>query len=175
MAVDPTDIKLRLSVAAAAGDTTAGTIAGSLGDQVSTTVITTATLNNLFRDITGAEAAAGITLYKGIFVINDDATVTLENATIAINSETAGGGSIAVAADNIAASVKTSASAQMATIANETTSPGANAGAFGSSASIGNLPAGQVKGIWVRLTVAPGASAVSPDGVVLRVSGDTGP
>src|SRR4051812_958500 len=97
MAIVASDIVFRLSVAAANGDATAGTAATSLGDQVSTTAITTATLNNLFDDVTGAEAAAGSTEYRCLFVLNNHATLTLQNSTISVFSETGTGSTVTIA------------------------------------------------------------------------------
>ena len=175
MPISSSDIKFRYSVAAAAGDTTAGTAAGSLGDQVSTTVITTAQLQNLFDNVPGSEAAAGRTEYRCVFILNDHATLTLEGASVTIDSQTSGGGTIAIALDDIAVSAKGSGSAQAATIASETTAP-TGVGAFGNGPlSIGDIAPGQVKGIWLRRVVSAGASAVNPDGVVLGWSGDTLP
>lgn len=170
------DIIYRFSVAAAAGDTTAGAAATSLGDQVSTTAITDATLNNLFDDVSGAEAAAGDIEYRCIFVLNNHATLTLVDAEVVIDSQTAGGGTIDIALDNIAVSAKGSGSAQAAAVANESTGPGGGAGSFGAGPlTIGDLAPGQVKGIWVRRTVTAGAGAVNPDGAILEVTGDTLP
>lgn len=175
MAIASTDIVFRLSVAAAAGDTTAGTPATSLGDQVSTTAITNATLNNLFDDVSGAEAAAGDVEYRCIFVLNNHATLTLQNATVEVLSQTAGGGAIDIATDNIAISAKAAAAAQAAAVANESTAP-TGVSAFGAGPlSLGSLGPGQVKAVWLRRTVTAGAGAVDPDGVVLRVTGDTLP
>ncbi len=50
MAIVANDILFKLSVAAAAGNTTAGTPATSLGDQISTTAISGTPLNNIFDD-----------------------------------------------------------------------------------------------------------------------------
>jgi hypothetical protein len=175
MAIVASDIVKRLSVAAAAGDTTGGTAATSLGDQVATTVITDATLNNLFDDVSGAESASGTTEYRCMFILNNHATLTLENATIAVQSETGAGTAITIATDNIGNVAKGSASAQAATIANETTAP-SGVSAFGAGPlTIGNLAAGQVRGIWLKRIVSAGASASNPDSVVLRVTGDTLP
>lgn len=176
MAITSADIKYRLSVSAAAGDTTAGTPATSLGDQVSTTEITAASIGNIFDDVSGAEATAGDIEYRCIFVLNNHATLTLQSATVAVTSQTAGGGSVDIALDNIAVSAKGSGSAQAATVANESTSPGSNAGSFGAGPlTIGDIGPGQVKGIWMRRTVNAGASAVNPDGVIITVTGDTLP
>jgi hypothetical protein len=177
MAIVASDIVYRLSVAAANGDTTAGTPATSLGDQVSTTAITTATLNNLFDDVTGAEAAAGSTEYRCIFVLNNTAGgLTLQNATISVLSETGTGSTVTIATDNIGITAKGLAgSPQAATIASETTAP-TGVSAFGSGPlTIGNLAPGQVIGIWLKRVVTAGMAAVTPDSVVLRVTGDTLP
>lgn len=175
MAIVASDIVKRFSVSAAAGDTTAGTAATSLGDQVSTTAITDATVGNLFDDVSGAEALAGSTEYRCFFVLNNHATLTLQGATITIQSETALGGSITIALDNIAVSAKGSGSAQAAVIASETTAP-SGVGTFGSGPlTIGDLAPGQVKGIWLKRIVGASTAAINPDGVVLRIAGDTLP
>ena len=175
MAIINTDIVKRFSVAAAAGDTTVGTAAGSLGDQISTTAIVDATIDNLFDSVSGAEAAAGDVEYRCFFVLNNHATLTLANATVEVLSQTAGGGTIDLATDNIAASAKAAAVAQAATIANETVAP-SGVSAFGAGPlAIGDLAPGQVKGVWVRRTVTAGAGGVNPDGGIIRVTGDTLP
>lgn len=176
MPIVNTDIGLRLSVkTGSAGDSVASSEAGSLGKYVSTTVITTAQLNNLFDDVAGAESAAGDVEYRCFFVINNHATLTLTNATIEIQSQTAGGGTIDLATDNIAASAKGSSSAQAAEIANEQTAPtGTSAWGIG-PLSLGSLAPGQVKAVWARRTVSAGAGALNPDGFIPLVVGDTLP
>lgn len=175
MAIVASDIVKRFSVSAAAGDTTAGTAATSLGDQISTTAITDATLGNLFDDVSGAEALAGSTEYRCFFVLNNHATLTLQGATIAVQSETSGGGAITIALDNIAVSAKGSGSAQAAVIASETTAP-SGVGTFGAGPlTIGDLAPGQVKGVWVKRIVGAATAALNPDGVILRIAGDTLP
>jgi hypothetical protein len=179
MAIVASDIVYRLSVVtASAGDTTSSTPAASLGDQVSTTAITTATLNNLFDDVSGAEASAGDVEYRGIFVLNNHASLTLLGANVYIVSQTAGGGTIDIGLDPAAISAKGAAGAQAATIANESTAPAGvtfSAPTSGSPLVIGDLAPGQVKGIWLRRTVTAGASALNPDGVILATAGDTLP
>jgi hypothetical protein len=170
-----TDIVKRLSVAAAAGDTTAGTPAGSLGDQVSTTAITDATLSNLFDTVSAAEATAGFTDYRCFFVLNNHATLTATATTIEVLSQTALGGTYTIALDDIAVSAKGAGSAQAAAIAASTDVP-SGVGAFGAGPlSIGDLAPGQVKGVWVRWTCSAATAAINPDGVVLRVSTETLP
>lgn len=175
MPIIASDIVKRFSVAAAAGDSTASAPATSLGDQISTTAITDATLNNLFDDVTGAEALAGMVDYRCIFVLNNHPTLTFLASTVEVLSQTSGGGTIAIALDNIAVSAKASASAQAATIANETTAP-SGVGTFGTGPlTIGDIPPGQCKAVWLRRTVAANTSAINPDGVILRFTGDTLP
>lgn len=173
MSIVASDIKKRFSVAAAAGNTTGGTAATSLGDQISTTDITDATIGNLFDDVSGDEALAGDTEYRCFFVLNNHASLTLQGAKVEIQSETAGGSSITLALDNIAVSAKGSASAQAATIPDETTGP-SGVGAFGAGPLIiGDMAPGEVKGIWVKRVTAPGAAVTNPDTAVIRVTGDT--
>ncbi len=175
-AITSGEILFKYSVAAAAGNTTAGTAAGSLGDQISTTTIPDATLNALFDDISGAENAASTVDYRCIFIHNSNASNSLQNAVIWISSEVAGGASIAIGIDTTAASAIGSASAQALTIANETTAPVgvsfSSPTTAGTGLSLGTIAAGSCKAVWVRRTAANSA-ALNNDGVTLSVQGDT--
>src|SRR4051812_16344560 len=114
MAITSSDILLKYSVkSGAAGNTTSGTAAGSLGKYVSTTTVATGA-NGIFDDITGDENAASTVDYRCIFVLNTHATLTLYTALAYLSAEIAGGASVAFAIDNIAASAKGSSSAQAA-------------------------------------------------------------
>jgi hypothetical protein len=178
MPILATDIIVRLSTTAgSAGDTTAQLDPNaSLGKYVSTTEMAT-TLNGLFDDISGAENAASDVEYRCVFVLNNHATLTLQNAVAYISAETAGGASVALAVDNIAASAKGSASAQAAQVANENTAP-TGTGAFSAPTSaatgiaLGSIAPGQVRGLWVRRTAA-NTAALSNDGFTLAITGDT--
>lgn len=176
MAIVSTDILYKFSVAAAAGNTTGGTANTSLGDQISTTQITDATLNNLFDDVSGDENAASDVEYRGYFVHNAHATLTWETPVVWLASEVGGGASAAISVDDTAASAIGSASTQMKTIANESTAPATQTFTSpttkGTGLALSNLPAGQCKGIWVRRTAA-NTGAVNNDGVTIRCEGDT--
>ncbi|HET7713266.1 MAG TPA: hypothetical protein VFK94_02210 [Patescibacteria group bacterium] len=176
MAITATDILYKYSVAAAAGNTTAGTAAGSLGDQVSTTQITDATLGNLFDDVSGDENAASDVEYRGYFVHNAHATLTWTAPKVWISAEVAGGASAAIAVDTTAASAVGAAATQMTTIADESTAPAGQTFSApttkASGLALSDLAAGNVKGIWVRRTAA-NTAAVNNDGVTIRVEGDT--
>lgn len=177
MPIVASDIVLRLSTASgSAGDSTASTPAASLGKYVSSTVLGTGA-NALFDDISGAENAASTVDYRCVFVLNNHATLTMLNAVVYVSAEVAGGASVAVSVDNIATSAKASASAQAATIANETTAP-SGVGAFstpttaGTGLALGNIAPGQVHAVWVRRTAA-NTSAVDADGATLAISCDS--
>lgn len=176
MAIVAADIVTRFSVVTgAAGDSTAGTAAGSLGKYCSTTAWTDGA--TLFDDITGAENAASTIDYRGIFILNNHGTLTAQNVSIYISAETALGASIALAVDSTAASSKTNSSAQGLQIANETTAP-AGPLTFSSpttaltGVSVGNITAGQVRQIWIRRTAANSA-ALDNDGFTLGIALDT--
>jgi hypothetical protein len=179
MAITSSDIKFKFSVkTGSAGNSTSGTAAGSLGKYISTTEITDNTLNNLFDDITGDENAASDVEYRCIFIHNAHGSLTWQNVVVWLYSEVAGGASIAIAVDNIAASAIGSASAQADEIADEGTAPGTGVGSFssptskGTGLSIGSIPAGQCRAIWIRRTAANSA-ALDNDGVVIRAEGDS--
>ena len=172
------EILFKYSVAAAAGNTTASSAAASLGDQISTTAWAGGSVNDLFDNISGAENAASTVDYRCIFVHNSNASNILENAVVYLSAEVAGGASIAVAVDSIAASAIGSGSAQAAVIGTETTTP-TGVGAFsspttiGTGLALGNIGIGQCRAIWIRRTAA-NTSALSGDGVTIAVTGDTG-
>jgi hypothetical protein len=172
MAVVASDIKIRYSVTSgSAGNSTAGTAAGSLGKYMSTTDVTSPP-NAYFDDVSSAEASAGMTDYRCVFVYNSHSTDSALNVKVDIISEVAGGGTTTIALDNIAASSAGSASAQAAQVASETTAP-TGVGTFGTTQlSVGTLAAGQCKAVWLKRTVAASTAAITGDGFTLRTSGD---
>lgn len=178
MAITATDILYKTSTTAgAAGNANAQAVAGqSLGKYISTTVITDATLNNLFPDVTGDENAASNVDYQCYFVHNNHASLTWQSPVAWLSAEVAGGVTAAIAVDTTAASAIGSATAQAVTIANKNTAPAGQSFSApttkGTGLAVGNLPNGQCKGIWVRRTAA-NTSAVNSDGVTVRVEGDT--
>lgn len=178
MPIVPSEIVFRLSVkTGSAGDSTAGTPAGSLGKYVSQTVLSGTTMNNLFDDITGEENAAGDVEYRCLFVLNNDPALTLIGAKIHLENQVANGATVSIAVDDIAASSKGSASAQAAEVADESAAPtGTGAfsepGSLAAALTLGDIGPGQVKAFWVRRTALAG-TAVDDDGVDFIVSGDT--
>jgi hypothetical protein len=179
VAITSTDIHYKLSIktGSAGNSATQPSVNASLGKYISTTDITDNTLNNMFDDISGDENAASTVDYRCIFIHNAHASLTLLSPKVWLSAEVAGGASIAIATDNIAASAIGSASAQADQITNETTAP-TGVSAFSSPTtksgglSLSDLPAGQCRAIWVKRTAANSA-ALDNDGVTIRVEGDT--
>jgi hypothetical protein len=171
MSVVGTDMDLKYSVSAAAGNTTAGTQLTSLGDQVSTTSIPTSGANVQYDDVSSAEALAGDTEYRCFFVCNNNATDPALNVTITVQAGPTRG-AVAVAADVTGVTVKGLGSAQALTVANENTAPASITGSFASSAALGTIPAGSVAGFWVRRTISASTAALTLDGDTLRIGGD---
>ncbi len=166
----------KYSVAAAAGNTDAGTANTSLGDQISTTQVPDATLNALFDDVTGAENAASDVEYRCIFVHNSNASNTLQAPKIWLSSEVAGGTDIAIGVDPTAASAIGSGTAQAVTVADESSAPaGVTFSAptsFATGLALGDIPPGECKAVWFRRTAA-NTSALNNDGVTWSIQGDT--
>lgn len=179
MAIASSDILFKLSLkTGTAGNQSAQPDPNqSLGKYISTTQLSGTALNNLFDNISGAENAASTVDYRCVFVHNSHATLTLQSAVVYVSAEVAGGASVAIAVDNVAASAIGSASAQADLVTNETTAPSA-VGAFstpttsGAGLSLGSIPAGQTRAFWVRRTAA-NTSAVDADGATWAVTGDT--
>lgn len=181
MAIVASDIKIKLSIkSGSAGNSLAqANVNNSLGKYISTTEIVTATNNNLFDNVSGAENAASTVDYRCIFVHNSHATLPFENAAVYISSQVAGGTTLAIAIDDAVASAIGSSSAQAFEASTETTNPDAGVGPFSSPStpetalSLGTIAAGFCRAVWVRRTAA-NTVAVNDDGGTLVVLGDTG-
>jgi hypothetical protein len=160
------------TTAGSAGDTTANTTVGTfLGKYAATSAWAGGGTNDLFADITGAQNAASQVDYAGLAILNNNTANSAQNSVGYLSSEVAGGASVAIGFDTTAASAKGSASAQLLTIANNTTAPAGVS--FSSPTTLGTIPVANVKGLWVRRTAA-NTSALSSDGVTLAVQVDTG-
>lgn len=171
MPIAAADIEFRYS-----GGTTNTSPAASLGGAMSTQAggaFATAVANNLWDDVSGAESSTGDTEYRGFYVKNNHGTLTWQSVVVWIDSLTSSADTefdIALAAEAV--------NAAMATIANESTVPTgvtfSRPTTKGAGLSIGNIPAGQYKGVWIRRTVNAAAAAANDTGSI-RAEGDTGP
>lgn len=161
------DIKKYLSGGAANADPNA-----ALGGAISSVEIVDDTASNLFDTVTVTESSAGDIEYRAFFVKNTHATLTYEDVTIYISTNTPSvDTTVAIAIADEAVGVDT-----IETIADESTAPvGPTFSSPSTAASglvIGDMAPGEMKGIWVRWTVTAGASAVL-DEVSITTSGGT--
>lgn len=165
MAIVAGDIDFHLSGAT-------GTPATSLGGAIHATQITDATTHNLFDVVSSAETTAGDTEYRCLYVKNNHGTLTLQSAGIYINTQTPS------ADTSVEIALGTSAvNGIEQTVADESTAPtGVTWTALtgsGNALSIGDIPAGQHKAIWVKRIVSAAASAYTDDSGIFTVTGDT--
>lgn len=174
MPIVTADLEYRYSVTTgSAGDSTAGTGAGSLGKYMSTTEVVGA---DLFDDISGAENAAEDVEYRCVFVTNTHASLTAQSAKVWLSSETAGGADVAIGLDPVGVVAGDSESDQAATAADEGTAPGgvsfSSPTTEGAALDIGDVEPGECVAVWWRRT-ATDSAAVDDDGATLRFRCDT--
>ncbi len=167
MPIVSTDIKFHLSGGAANSDPSA-----ALGGAISTTQIVDATVANLFDNVGGGEAAAGDTEYRCFYVKNNHGSLSLQSSKVWIQTNTPSTDT------SVEIGLGTSAiNGTEQTVANEGTAPSgvsfSSANGEANGLSIGSIPAGQHKAVWVKRIVTAGASAYNADSVIIKVQGDT--
>jgi len=164
-AVDPANIKWYLSGGA---DNTSA--AASLGGARSTS--TQVTADALFDDVSGAEASAGHTDYRCIYVRNEDAD-TLSDCFVWIYSNTASEDTAITIGLDLAGKNGTAD-----TIATETTAPDpavtfSAAATKGGGLNVGDLAQNDYYAFWIKRVVSESASAVTGDTYTLKIEGDS--
>lgn len=167
MPIAATDIKFFLSGGAANADPNL-----SIGGAISATEITDATLHNLFDVVGSAEAEAGDSELRCIYVKNNHATLTLQSSVIWIQSQTSSADTdlqIALADEGINGTAEVVVDEDTAPVGESFSAPVNEAAAL----AIGDIPAQGYQAIWLRRNVTAGATAVNNDTVVLRAKGDT--
>ena len=166
MPIISTDIVYRLSGGASNTDVNA-----SLGGAKSSTSVGTG-LHNLFDVVGSAEAAAGDTEYRCVYVHNNHGTLTMQSAKIWISSNTPSTDTSVEIALGSSAVNGTETS-----VANENTAPSGPTfsapASEGTALSIGDIPAGQHKAVWIKRVVNTGAIAYNNDTATLTVKCDT--
>jgi hypothetical protein len=130
-----------------------------------------AVANDLFDNVSAAEATAGDVEYRGFYVKNNHGTLPYQDARLYFTTA-ASQLDIAVAAE--------AAGATMATIANEGAAPTgvtfSHPTTYAAGLQLngsGGLTAGQARGVWIRRTVNAGASAETAHIETLRCEGYT--
>lgn len=167
MPIVSTDIKYRLSGGAANSDVNA-----SLGGAKSSVEVTSASLHNLFDQVSGDESAAGDIEYRCIYVHNGHGSLSLQNAVLWIDTNTPSTDTtvaIALGGEGLNGTAETVANENTAPSGESFTSPSTK----GTGLSLTTIPAGQHYPIWIRRTVTAGAAAFNTDSVIIKVEGDT--
>jgi hypothetical protein len=178
MAIVAADIlwKLSIKTGTAGNQNAQADPNASLGKYISTSAWAGGVLHDLFDKITGDENAASEAEYRCVFIHNSHASLTYQNVVVWISAETAGGANAAIGVDATAASAIASASAQAAEVTDENTAPASvtftSPTTKATGISVGNIPNGQCRAIWVRRT-ATNSAALNNDGATLTVEGDT--
>lgn len=166
MPIVASDIVFRLSGGSGNSDPNA-----ALGGAKSSVAVGSG-VDNLFDQVSGAESAAGDTEYRCFYIHNAHATLDMQVSVVWIQSNTPSAWS------TVRIALGTSAvNGTEQTITNESTAPSgvswSTAENEGAALSIGTIPAGQHKAIWVERAITAGASAYSDDQCMIRVKCDT--
>lgn len=166
MPIVSADIEYRLSGGSANTDVNA-----SLGGAKSSTVVGSG-LYNMFDAVASGEASAGDVEYRAIYVHNDHATLTMTAAKLWIQTNTPSGDSV------LAVGLGTSAiNGIEQTVAGEGNAPSGvtfvAAPDEANAISLGDIPPGQHKAVWLRRTISAAAAAYTSDGATLRTKCDT--
>ncbi len=163
MAIVATDLKYYLSGGGSNSDPDA-----ALGGAISSSQAS----SNLIDDIGTAEAAAGESEYRALFVKNTNATDTAYATKIWIASNTIATSTalqIALADEGVANTIET--------VANEGTAPTGptfdDAEDEANALTIGDLAPGEAHGIWIKRTVSATTVAFANDTATLRVKANT--
>jgi hypothetical protein len=168
VAIVATDIEFFLS-----GGGTNTLPANSLGGAISTTKITSATVNNLFDQVSGTESAAGATEFRCFYLHNAHATLTLQNARVYISTNTLATDTdifIALAGEGDNGTAETiAAGGGTGPVGESFTQPTTYTGGL----SLGNLAPNHRFAIWVKWVVSTGAAANTADAAIITVQGDT--
>lgn len=131
----------------------------SLGGTAGTTQVSSTALNNIFDDVTAAEATAGDVEYRAIDLYNSgDAAATAVN--IWISSETTSPDT------QLDMGIEASPVGSTTSIADESTAPTGVTFAHYTSASklsVPDIPAGSYARVWIKRTVTAGATNTSND------------
>lgn len=122
--------------------------------------------------VSSAESSAGDTEYRCIYVKNTHGSLTLQNAKTWIQTNTP--------STDTAVEIGLGTSAVNGTeqtVANENTAPSgvtfSSAAGEGNALSIGNIPSGQHKAVWIKRIVNSAAAAYNDDSYVISYAGDT--
>lgn len=151
----------------------------SLGNYRASSLITTGVDENVFDDVSGAEADTGDTEYRAIAFHNNHGSLPLTACVVWISVDT-GNGEDDISFWGEAPSVSEITGA-IQTIANESTEPTSPTWSDATSKATGQdcplasneVGADEWFGIWLRRVISASASAAAAEAVTIRVEGDT--
>ena len=173
MAIAETDILYKLS-GGASNTSPAAALGGAMSTVGGGIITKTKTFNSIFDDVSGAEAAAGDIEYRGIYVHNNHATLSLTTAKVWIDTN------VGNANDMIDIGLATQGdNGTEDTIANESTAPSPTVTfshactSYATGLSLGDLVAGHYYGIWIRRTITAAMTADDDEWWTVKVQGDT--
>ena len=171
MAITSSNIKFYLS-----GGTSNTNVNASIGGAISSTEVTDNSLHNLFDKTLGVESTAGDTEYRCIYVKNTHGSLELELAKIWISTNTSSPANvIAIALDGAGkgGTAETETDENVAPTGETFSQPTAYSGGLSLDGGGTGLGYGVSYPIWIRRTIAAGATAVDNVTFVLSVQGDT--
>lgn len=135
---------------------------GGLGGAATATEVSATALNNIFDDVSAAEAAAGDTEYRAIDVYNDGAA-TITGVELYMSTETSSSDSqLDMGIEDTPANALNSTKS----IADESTAPTTVTFAHrtsGSKLSLPDIPAGEYARLWLRRVISAAATNTSND------------
>jgi len=145
----------------------------SIGGIKSATTITDGVLNNLWDDVSAAEASAGDVEYRGILLMNTNTTLTLSNARVWISATTsAPGDEWAITTD----SFNTNTANSMSSCTDENSAPAGADGtwaAYGTTLTLGEIGPTKSWGIWIRRSVSAAATSYASNSASITWDGET--
>jgi hypothetical protein len=169
MAIVAADIQYRYSGGATNTDPNA-----CLGGAISTDaagVVDDNVDNDLFDDVSAAEASAGDTEYRGIYIKNNHGSLTLVDARV-YYTPAANDLDIALADEAVNTTIETIANESTAPVGPTFSHPTTYAGGLQLNGATG-LTAGSNKGVWVRRVIPAAAGAETAHSETIKVEGET--
>lgn len=149
----------------------------SLGGIVSTTEVVDNTDNNLFDDVSGTEAQAGDTEYRGVYYKNNHGTLELQNARVFIATQTTSADDSVEIGKDPAGAGDGSSTGVMTTIATESNAPAgvtfSAPATYAAGIALAGMTATKVHGVWHKRIVNAAAAAINANSYQITVQGET--
>jgi hypothetical protein len=149
----------------------------SIGGTSSTSTISDATLNNLFDDVSAAEATSGDSEYRGIFLYLSNSSDTLTNARVWISaSTTAAGDEFYLVTDSKGLCTGVRTGHTMSSCTDEGTTASGMGGTWRTVSeyiTLGNMTPTSSYPVWIKRSVSAGASSYANNSATVAWDGET--